>query len=226
MIAKYFHCRRSSKDEKRGFFVIIRSCVFCFRSFRNNTFKATFWFFFCFAGWLRRGHCNCSCYCLAVVVIKLITTKNDRQQPHYTLMCVLCNFLYLEKMNEVDCCCCFAVDWMQASKQEFQFSNCRRTLHFDGVVVVMIISRFTIHYLILLIYSFAVCTISSHCLDQKEEVRFFINGWLRNEKRHKLNSCFISTNREIWQHRERARTRENLFSNKCYTLLWMISYFF
>lgn len=127
-------------------------------------------------------------------------------------------------MNEVDCC--FAVDWMQASKQEFQFSNCRRTLHFDGVVVVMIISRFTIHYLISLIYSFAVCTISSHCLDQKEEVRFFINGWLRNEKRHKLNSCFISTNREIWQHRERARTRENLFSNKCYTLLWMISYFF
>lgn len=111
-------------------------------------------------------------------------------------------------MNEVDCCCCFAVDWMQASKQEFQFSNCRRTLHFDGVVVVMIISRFTIHYLISLIYSFAVCTISSHCLDQKEEVRFFINGWLRNEKRHKLNSCFISTNREIWQHRERARTRE------------------
>lgn len=55
---------------------------------------------------------------------------------------------------------------------------------------------------------------------------FFINGWLRNEKRHKLNSCFISTNREIWQQRERARTRENLFSNKCYTLLWMISYFF
>lgn len=115
--------------------------------------------------------------------------------------------------------------WLNASKQEFQFSNCRRTLHFDGVVVVMIISRFTIHYLISLIYSFAVCTISSHCLDQKEEVRFFINGWLRNEKRHKLNSCFISTNREIWQHRERARTRENLFSNKCYTLLWMISYF-
>lgn len=193
MIAKYFHCRRSSKDEKRGFFVIIRSCVFCFRSFRNNTFKATFWFFFCFAGWLRMVHCNCGCYCLAVVVIKLITTKNDRQQPHYTLICavcVLCNFLYLEKMNEVDCCCCFAVDWMQASKQEFQFSNCRRTLHFDGVVVVMIISRFTIHYLILLIYSFAVCTISSDCLDQKEEVRFFYKWLVEKWKTSQIKQLF------------------------------------
>lgn len=128
-------------------------------------------------------------------------------------------------MNEVDCCCCFAVDWMQASKSSnFPIAAALYTLMVSSLWWLFLDLQFITwsHLFIRLLFAPFLHIVWI----RRRKFVFFINGWLRNEKRHKLNSCFISTNREIWQHRELARTRENLFSNKCYTLLWMISYFF